>query len=114
MATAEPLNQEAKQKIAEIVMHDLSSQFGDEIKFETVRIIPAEDEFGDPYHRIEVIYSGDGELLDPAWLNGFRRRNRDKLAQWGVNTTSESYIDKTEDGPWSETASTAPEERSNG
>ena len=127
MATAEPLNQEAKQKVAEIVMHDLSSQFGDEIKFETVRImssqftkssskqiIPAEDEFGDPYHRIEVIYSGDGELLDPAWLNGFRRRNRDKLAQWGVNTTSESYIDKTEDGPWSEMASTAPEEGSNG
>ena len=114
MATAEPLDQEAEQMVTEIVMQDLSSRFGEEIEFETVRVIPAEDEFGDPYHRIEVIYSGDGDLLDPAWLNGFRRRNRDKLAQWGVNITSESYIDKTEDNPWSEMESTAPDKGTRG
>ena len=114
MATAERLNQEATQKVAEIVLHDLRRKFGDAIKFETVRVIPAEDEFGDPYHRIEVIYSGDGELLDPAWLNGFRRRNRDQLAQWGVSITSESYIDQTEDGPWPETVSNPPDEGTSG
>ena len=114
MATTEPLNQEAELMVAEIVRHDLSSRFGDKIKFETVRIIPAEDEFGEPYHRIEVIYSGDGELLDPSWLNGFRRRNRDKLAQWGVNITSESYIDKAEDSEWSEIESTSPDQGTSG
>lgn len=114
MATAETLDQEAELMVTEIVMQDLSSRFGEEIEFETVRVIPAEDEFGDPYHRIEVIYSGDGDLLDPAWLNGFRRRNRDKLAQWGVNITSESYIDRTEDNPWSGMESTAPDEGTGG
>ena len=113
MATAVRLSEEAEQKIAEIVRQDLSSRFGDRIIFDAIRITPEEDEFGDPYHRIVVIYTGDGELLDPSWLNGFRRRNQDRLAEWGVDITSESYVDQTLDGPWSDMISTAPSEETN-
>lgn len=110
MATAQRLSEEAERKVADLVRQDLNSKFGGIITFDTIRITPAEDEFGEPYHHIEVIYTGDGDLLDPAWLNGFRRRNQDRLAECGVEITSESYVDKTEDGEWSELVSTSRNE----
>ena len=96
MAIAMKLSREAEREVAEIVRQDLAGRFGNALSFAAIRITPAEDEFGDPYHHIEVIYQGDGALLDPAWLNGFYRRNEEKLAEWGVNLTTESYIDKAE------------------
>ena len=78
-------------------------------RIQTIRITPSEDEFGQPYHRIQVVYVGDGETLDPEWLNGFRRRNQDKLAECGVNVTTESYLDTT-NGPWSEIVGKTPEQ----
>ena len=114
MATAQRLSEDAERKVADIVRQDLSCRFGDQITIDAIRITPAEDEFGDPYHRIEVFYTGDGNLLDPVWLNGFRRRNQGQLAEYGVDITSESYSDKNVDGPWSNMISTAPSEETDG
>ena len=114
MATARRLSEDAEQKVADIVRQDLSSRFGDQITIDAIRITPAEDGFGDPYHRIEVLYTGDGNLLDPVWLNGFRRRNQDQLAECGVDITSESYSDKTVGGPWAPLASTMPSGETSG
>ena len=110
MATAQRLSEEAEQKVADIVRQDLVARFASQISVDAIRITPAEDEFGEPYHRIDVLYTGDGKLLDPAWLNGFRRRNQDRLAEFGVDVTSESYSDKTVDGPWAPLVATMPTE----
>ena len=39
-------------------------------------------------------------LLDPAWLNGFKRRNRDQLERWGLHLTTESYVEASEYSEW--------------
>ncbi len=102
MTAAEILSPEAEQSVAQIVLQDLEHIATEGISIDEVRITPGEDQYGDPYHHIVVVYSGNGDLLDPAWLNGFKRRNRDNLAKWGVHLTTESYVEATEYREWSE------------
>ncbi len=102
MTAAEILTPEAEQSVAEIVLQDLEHIATEGISINEVRITPGEDQYGDPYHHIVVVYSGNGDLLDPAWLNGFKRRNRDSLARWGVHLTTASYVEATEYREWSE------------
>ena len=102
MTAAEILSSEAEQSVARIVLQDLDHIVTEGISIDEVRITPGEDQYGDPYHHIVVIYSGNGDLLDPAWLNGFKRRNRDNLAKWGVHLTTTSYVEATEYREWSE------------
>ena len=102
MTAAEILSPEAEQSVAQIVLQDLEHIATEGISIDEVRITPGEDQYGDPYHHIVVVYSGNGDLLIPAWLNGFKRRNRDNLAKWGVHLTTESYVEATEYREWSE------------
>ena len=99
MAAAKILSLEAEQNVAQIVRQDLEPITQKGISINEIKIMPGEDQDGDPYHHIIVIYSGNDNLLDPAWLNGFKRRNRDELAKWGIHVTTESYV---EDGEWSQ------------
>ena len=110
MTAAETLSAEAEQNVAQIVRQDLARITAEGVSIDDVRVTPGEDQYGDPYHHIVIVYSGNGDLLDPAWLNGFKRRNRDKLAKWGVHLTTESYVEATEDSEWSNLISTAPNE----
>ncbi len=107
MTAAEILNTRAAQSVAQIVRKDLEHITTEGISIDDVRITPGEDQDGDPYHHIVIVYSGNGDLLDPAWLNGFKRRNRDDLARWGVHLTTESYVEATEDSEWSELSNVA-------
>ncbi len=102
MTAAEILSPEAEQSVAQIVLQDLEHIATEGISINEVRIIPGEDQYGDPYHHIVVVYSGNGDLLDPTWLNGFKRRNRDDLAKWGVHLTIQSYVEATEYREWLE------------
>lgn len=102
MATAQILSPEAEQNVVKIVRQDLEPITNKGISIDDVRIIPGEDQYGDPYHHIIIVYSGDDDLLDPAWLNGFTRRNQDDLARWGVHLTTESYVEAAEYSEWSE------------
>ncbi len=102
MTAAEILSPEAEQSVAQIVRQDLEHITTDAISINEVRITPGEDQDGDPYYHIVVIYSGNGDLLNPAWLNGFKRRNRDRLTKLGIHLTTESYVEATEYAEWSE------------
>lgn len=102
MTAADILSQEAEQSVAQIVFRDLEHLANEGISINEVRITPGEDQYGDAYHHIVIVYSGNGDLLDPAWLNGFKRRNRDSLAKWGVYLTTESYVEATEYREWLE------------
>lgn len=104
MVATQTLSAEAEQNIAQIVRQDLEPITTKGISIEQIRIMPGEDHDGDPYHHIIVIYSGNDDLLDPAWLNGFKRRNRDELAKWGVHITTESYVEASE---WSQVSNVA-------
>ena len=102
MTAAEILSTEAEQSVAQIVLQDLEHIATEGILINEVRITPGEDQYGDPYYHIVVVYSGNGDLLDPAWLNGFKRRNRKDLAKWGVHLTTEKYVEVTEYREWLE------------
>lgn len=104
MATAQTLSPEAEQNVAHIVQLDLEPITAKGLSINDIKVMPGEDQDGDPYHHIIVIYSGNDDLLDPAWLNGFKRRNRDELAKWGVHITTESYV---EDSEWSQASNFA-------
>ena len=110
MAIAQILSPEAEQNVARIVRQDLEPIISKGISINEIRVVPGEDQDGDPYHHIIVIYSGDDDLLDPAWLNGFWRRNRDELSKWDVHITTESYV---ECGEWSQLSNVALCEGSN-
>ena len=107
MAIAQILSPEAEQNVARIVRQDLEPITNKGILINEIKVVPGEDQDGDPYHHIIIIYSGDDDLLDPAWLNGFKRRNRDDLARWGVHITTESYVEATEYSEWSELSNVA-------
>lgn len=100
MAVAEKLGPEAEQAVARIVRSHLEKFEG--ISIDEVKVVPSEDEFGDPYHHILVVYSGSGDLLEPGWLNSFTRLNRESLAKWGVEFTTECYIEAAEYQEWLE------------
>ena len=101
------MSPEAEQSVAQIVRRDLGHVAFEGISIKEVRTTPGEDQDGDPYYHIVVVYSGDGDLLDPAWLNGFKRRNRDDLAKLGLHLTTESYVEATEDSEWSKLSNVA-------
>lgn len=113
MAAAATLSPEAEQSVAQIVWRDFSERYGEAIRLRGIRIVPAEDRDGEPYHHIVIVYSGQETPLDPAWLNGFQRRNREGLARWGITLATESYVDEldTVDSDWSEMISFSPQGR---
>ena len=114
MATAQQMSKEAEQKVADIVRQDLRNGFADRIVVNHVHVTLAEDQFGEPYHRIQVIYNGHGRLLDATWLNGFKRRNQDQLAEYGVYMTSESYSERTIDQQNIQSPAVIPSEENKG
>ena len=95
------LNQELRDRVAEIVRKTLEERFAGEFVFDPIRVIPAVDEFGDgdgePYLRIMIVFDGDQKALDPRWTSGLIRRIRPKLIEAGVEEfPSPSFIEKSE------------------
>lgn len=100
MTIAERLSPEDEKKVADIVIQDLRKGLGNIFEFEEIRVVPGEDIDGEPYHHIVVVYSGNSELLDPAWLNGFKRRNWERLEELGIHLITRSYVNPKEDSEW--------------
>ena len=95
------LNQELRDKVAQIVRETLMERFGDDLVFDPIKVIPSVDEYGDgdgkPYLRIMVVFDGDRERLDPRWTSGLIRRIRPKLIEAGVQQfPSPSFVKKSE------------------
>lgn len=105
----ELLTDKQKARIEEITRSDLVGRFGEALTFPRVTVAIRMDEFDDSYVHVRVVYAGDGDALDPAWLNGFNRRNRAAFRQCGVTgIVSQSYIEESEDGELSEFLSVQP------
>ena len=105
----ELLTDEQKARIEEITRGDLTGKFGEVLTFPRVTVVTKTDQFDDPYVHIRVVYSGDGDALDPGWLNGFNRRNRAAFRQCGVTgIVSQSYVEESEDRDLSEMLSAEP------
>lgn len=95
------LNQELRDKVAEIVRETLAERFAGEFVFDPIRVIPAVDEYGDgdgePYLRIMIVFDGDQKALDARWTSGLIRRIRPKLMKAGVREfPSPSFVKKSE------------------
>lgn len=105
----ELLTDEQKARIEEITRSDLTGRFGEVLTFPRVTVVTKTDQFDDPYVHIRVVYAGDGDALDPGWLNGFNRRNRPAFQKFGVTgVITQSYVEESEDGEWSEMMSAEP------
>lgn len=99
----ELLTDEQKARIEEITRSDLTGRFGEVLTFPRVTVVTRIDQFDDPYVHIRIVYAGDGDALDPGWLNGFNRRNRAAFRQCGVTgIVSQSYVEESEDRELSE------------
>lgn len=84
--------------ISEIVKADLDQRFAGEFEFKFIVSDPVPSVYGDEYIPIIVlVVNGNGEILDPKWLNGVGRRVRPKLHKLGVSASpSFRYVDESE------------------
>ena len=92
------LNQEQIDGVAALVKADLDLRFAGEFEFKTIVEEPVTSVYGDDYLPIVVlVVNGNGEILDPSWLNGVVRRLRPSLRELGVTIfPSISYVDEAE------------------
>ena len=92
-----------KEQVAAIYRKHLDDKFGDQIAFDEIRVVPRLDHWGDEYLQIYMVFDGDGDLLDPHWMNGFYWELRPELLALGViSIPTDSYIDKAEIAPWTD------------
>ena len=95
------MNQELREKVADIVRQTLAERFADELKFNPIEVIPAVDEYGggdgETYLRIFIVFDGEQAALDPDWTSSLIRRIRPKLRDAGVEEfPSPSFVEKSE------------------
>lgn len=92
-----------KEQVATVVRSHLEQKFGDRLVFDEIHVTPRLDEWDEEYLEIRVVFDGDGDLLDPNWINGLYRRMRPEFLDLGVTTIpSQSYIDKDEIADWTD------------
>ena len=86
-----------KERVAAIVRRHLEERFGDRFVFDPIVVVPRISYYGDDYLQTYVVYEGDGDQLDPGFLNSLYRRMRPELLELGItNIPTESYVDKSE------------------
>lgn len=92
-----------KEQVATVVRSHLESKFGGQLVFDEIHVTPRLDEWDEEYLEIRVVFDGDGDLLDPNWINGLYRRMRPEFLALGVTAIpSQSYIDKSEIADWTD------------
>ena len=92
------------KQVAAIVHRHLDDKFGGNLVFDPIVVVPRFSPYlEDEYLHIYIIFEGDGDLLDPGWLNSLNRRMRPALLKLGVtNIPVASYIDKSEITSWTD------------
>ena len=92
------LQQEHYEQVANIVKADLDCRFAGEFEFKVLVHEPVTGVYGDDYLPIHaLVVNGNGEILDPAWLNGVNRRIRPQLDELGISAfPSIRYVDESE------------------
>ena len=92
-----------KEQVADIYRSHLEKKFGGRLVFDRIHVSPRLDKWDEEYLLVRVVFDGDGDLLDPRWLNGLYWEMRPELLELGVtNYPSDSYIDKAEIADWTD------------
>ncbi len=73
-----------KEKVAAIYCNHLENKFGGHLEFDEIRVVPRLDQWDEEYLQIYVVFDGDGDLLDPNWLNGLYWEIRPELIELRV------------------------------
>ena len=93
--------------LAEIVAEAARKYLRDDLPSATVQASPITDLYGDPGFHLRILYDGDVETPTAELMTSLHRRMWPDLVKHGIGDEliSHSFIDKTEDGPWSDLAS---------
>lgn len=95
--------------LAEIVAEVARKHLRDDLPTATVQAFPIIDHYGDPGFHLRILYDGRVETPSPRLMTGLYHRMLPELVKHGIGDEliSHSFIDKTEDGPWSSLVSGA-------
>ena len=90
--------EEIKRQVAELVRDDLYERFPTGFVFDPIRVYPRiDDDTGEDYLKIFVIYDGNTEDLDPALTYGIITRMRPKFRDLNINDyLSVGFVEKAE------------------
>ena len=93
--------------LAEIVADVARKHLRDDLPTAVVQAHPKTDLYGDSAFHLWILYDGNVEAPTARLMTSLHRRMWPDLVKHGIGDEliSHSFIDKTEDGPWSDLAS---------
>ena len=94
------MNQELFDTVREFVAEDLNGHFGDAFVFDPILVEPRIDHDGDEYLRIDIIFDGDQQHLDPSWTVGLIRRVRSRLRESGMDASLSPHYNEKSEWEW--------------
>ncbi len=97
--TAE-VNRQLVSSIKRLIHEDLSGHFGDAFEFGPVVVRELVDHDGDPYFRVDIVFRGDQEALDPDWTLGLTRRVLHRLRDEGMDADLAPHFSDRADWDW--------------
>lgn len=97
--TAE-MNSRLVSAIKTLIHEDLSGHFGDALEFGPVVVREFVDHDGDPYLRVDIVFRGDQDKLDPDWTLGLTRRVRHRLREKGMDADLAPHFSEKGDWEW--------------
>ena len=89
---------ETAQKVEALFREHLEQNFQEtSLKFDSINVEPAFDQFGDDTFHVYIVYDGDRSLLDFNKINSITSAMVDQLEALGIMpTVLESYVCKEE------------------
>ncbi len=89
--------EETKTKVANIVRNALEKQYGDELVFDPITVIPKIDHEGDEYLHVYIVYDGDRDKMDPGWTVGLSGLILDGTTEEEIfRVPGTSFVEKSE------------------
>ena len=79
------ISREIIDQVADIYRRPLEERFKKEgFVFDPIAVMPEVDQYGDPYLRVYIVFSGDQKKLDPQWTGGLPTRVLDEVDDLGL------------------------------
>ena len=97
--TAE-VDRQLVSSIKRLVREDLTGHFGDAFEFGPVVVRELVDHDGDLYLRVDIVFRGDQDELDPDWTLGLTRRIRHRLREKGMDADLAPHFNEKADWDW--------------
>ena len=94
------VNCQLVNSIKAFIVEDLSGHFGDVFEFGPVVVREVIDHDGDPYLRVDIVFRGDQDKLDPDWTLGLTRRVLHRLREEGMDADLAPHFSEKADWDW--------------